>query len=133
MTPGRDTPHGGGYSLAPVLAAIGAYGGTVWTARSWASCPLGNDASNTIGLWMTTAAVWLSLTLLLLLLQLALRRLPLPGARVTSRLALLAGAAALTLLYRLGMDWPYHPPGGDCMEGYPLFPFTGKTGPSGAP
>ncbi|MFJ6543009.1 hypothetical protein ACIQMP_20500 [Streptomyces sp. NPDC091385] len=131
MTPGQSTRHGGGgYSLAPVLAALGAYGGTVWTARSWASCPLGNDASNHVGLWMTTAVVWLCLTLLLLLLQYALRRLPLPGGQW---LGLLTGALALTLLYRLGMDWPYHPPGGDCVEGYPLFPFTGKTGPGGAP
>ncbi len=36
---------------------------------------------------------------------------------------------ALTLLYRLGMGWPVHPPGGLCVEGYRLFPFTGKTGP----
>ncbi|WP_018544056.1 hypothetical protein [Streptomyces sp. LaPpAH-108] len=134
MTRERGTRHdGGGYSLAPVLAALGAYGGTVWTARSWASCPLGNDASNNVGLWMTTAAVWLCLTPLLLLLQLALRHLPLPGGSAATWLALLTGALALTLLYRLGMDWPHHPPGGDCLEGYPLFPFTGKTGPGAAP
>ncbi|MDQ0688867.1 hypothetical protein QFZ56_007830 [Streptomyces achromogenes] len=47
-------------------------------------------------------------------------------------LAPLAAVIALTLLYRFGMDWPYHPPGGQCTEGCLLFPFTGKTGPHSA-
>ncbi|MDQ0836033.1 hypothetical protein QF032_007877 [Streptomyces achromogenes] len=44
----------------------------------------------------------------------------------------LAAVIALTLLYRFGKDWPYHPPGGQCTEGCLLFPFTGKTGPHSA-
>ncbi|MFI9291760.1 hypothetical protein H4W23_02150 [Streptomyces gardneri] len=122
----------GWYLLAPALAAFGAYGGTVWTVRSWASCPLGNDASGNVGLLMTLTVVWLCMTLLLLLIQLAMRRWPIRGGRAAVWLAPLAAAAALTLLYRLGMDWPHHPPGGECMEGYPLFPFTGKPGPHSA-
>jgi hypothetical protein len=116
---------------APALAAAGVYGGTVWTVRSWASCPLGNDASNDIGLTLLMPVVWLCMTLLLLLLQLALRGW-LPGGRgrrAAKWLAPLMMVIALTLLYRLGMGWPVHPPGGLCVEGYPLFPFTGKTGP----
>ncbi|CAM5619981.1 hypothetical protein SNARM312S_06985 [Streptomyces narbonensis] len=81
---------------------------------------------------MTLPVVWLCMTLLLHLLQLALRRWPLRGGRAAMWLAPLAGVIALTLLYRIGMDWPYHPPGGRCMDGYPLFPFTGKTGPHSA-
>ena len=127
-----SAPGCGWYLMAPALAAVGVYGGTVWTVRSWASCPLGNDASNNIGLQMMMPVVWLCVTVLLLLLQLALRRWPLGSGRAVMWLAPLAGAVALTLLYRWGMGWPYHPPGGGCMEGYPLFPFTGKTGPSSA-
>lgn len=119
----------GWYVLAPALSAFGVYGGTVWTVRSWASCPLGNNVSNNIGLQMMMPVVWLCMTLLLLLLQAALRRWLLRGGRAAMWLAPLAAVIALTLLYRFGMGWPYHPPGGQCVEGYPLFPFTGKTGP----
>jgi hypothetical protein len=119
----------GGYLLAPVLASIGAYGGTAWTVRSWASCPLGNDAGNNVGLLMTLSVVWLCMTAVLLLLQLALRRRLLRGGRAAVWLAPVAAVIALTFLYRLGMDRPYHPAGGPCVEGCPLFPFTGKTGP----
>ncbi|MDX3799268.1 hypothetical protein [Streptomyces sp. AK04-3B] len=72
------------------------------------------------------------MTLLMLLTQLVLRRRPLPGGRAAMCLALLAAAVTLTLLYRFGMGWPGRPPEGECMEGYPLFPFTGKTGPHAA-
>ncbi|MEW2130387.1 hypothetical protein [Streptomyces sp. NPDC005435] len=134
MAAGSATRYGGGwYLLAPALAALGTYAGTFWTARSWSNCPLGNDAGNNLGLQLTMLAVWPCLTLLLLLLQLALQLRPLRGGLATAWLLLLTGAAVLTLLYRLGMDWPYDPPGGDCMDGYPLFPFTGKTGPGAAP
>jgi hypothetical protein len=117
------------YLLAPALSAVGVYGGTVWTVRSWADCPLGNNFSNNIGLQMMMPVVWLCMALLLLLTQLALRRWPLPGGRAIMWLALLGVAITLTLLYRFGMGWPYHPPEGQCVEGYPLFPFTGKAGP----
>lgn len=127
--PAATAPGCGWYALSPVLAAFGVCGATAWTARSWASCPLGNDASNTIGLTMTTCAVWLCVTLLLFLLQLALRRWPLPGGRAARWIAPAVAAVVLALLYRLGMDWPHFPPGGDCTDGFPLFPFTGKTGP----
>ncbi|MDQ0688690.1 hypothetical protein QFZ56_007653 [Streptomyces achromogenes] len=127
-----SAPGFGWYLLAPALAAFGAYGGTVWTVRSWASCPLGNDASGNVGLLMTLPVVWLCMTLLLLLLQLAQRRWLLRGGRAAMWLAPLAAVIALTLLYRFGMGWPYHPPGGQCTEGYPLFPFTGKAGPHSA-
>ncbi|MFJ2650401.1 hypothetical protein ACIO1C_27230 [Streptomyces sp. NPDC087420] len=128
---GSPTPSTGcgWYVLTPALAALGTYGATAWTIRSWASCPLGNDAGNNIGLQLLMPVVWLCMTLPLLLLQLALRRHPLRGGRATLWLVPLAAAVALTLLYRWGMDWPYHPPTGQCAEGYPLFPFTGKTGP----
>ncbi|MCP3766639.1 hypothetical protein [Streptomyces sp. MAR25Y5] len=116
--------------LAPALAAFGVYGGTAWTVRSWASCPLGNDASNNIGLQMMMPVVWICMTLLLLLLQLVLRRWPPRGGEAAMWIASLAAVIALTLLYRSGMGWPYHLPGGKCVEGYPIFPFTGKTGPS---
>lgn len=124
-----SVPGFGWYLLAPALAAFGAYGGTVWTVRSWANCPLGNDAGNNVGLLMTLPVVWLCMTLLPLPFQFALRRWPLRGGRAVMWLAPLSAVVALTLLYRLGMDWPYHPPGGQCAEGYPLFPFTGKAGP----
>ncbi|PJM93266.1 hypothetical protein CG719_24915 [Streptomyces sp. CB01373] len=78
---------------------------------------------------MMMPVVWLCMTLLLLLLQAALRRWLLRGGRAAMWLALLATSIALTLLYRFGMGWPHHPPGSQCVEGYPLFPFTGKTGP----
>ncbi|MFE7581516.1 hypothetical protein ACFU5Y_08120 [Streptomyces gardneri] len=81
---------------------------------------------------MTLLVVWLCMTLLLLLIQLAVRSWPFRGGRAAVWLAPIAAAVALTLLYRLGMDWPYQPPGGACMDGYPLFPFTGKTGPHSA-
>lgn len=124
-----SSPGCGWYVPAPVLSAFGVYGGTVWTIRSWASCPLGNNVSNSTGLRMMMPVLWLCMTLLLLLLQLALRRRPLRGGRAVMWLAPLVVVIALTLLYRFGMGWPYHPPGGPCVEGYPLFPFTGKTGP----
>lgn len=127
-----SAPGCGWYLLAPALSALGVYGGTVWTIRSWASCPLGNDASNNIGLQMLMPVVWLCMTLLLLLLQLSLRWWPRRGRRAAMWLAPLGFVVALTLLYRFGMGWPYHPPGGQCVEGYPLFPFTGKTGPHSA-
>jgi len=130
--PPVSAPGCGWYASAPVLSAVGVHGGTVWTVRSWADCPLGNDSSNNIGLQMMMPAVWLCMTLLVLLTQLALRRRPLPGGRATMCLALLGTVVTLTLLYRFGMGWPYHPPEGDCTEGYPLFPFTGKTGPHAA-
>ncbi|MER5198082.1 hypothetical protein ACWD3J_32455 [Streptomyces sp. NPDC002755] len=127
-----SAPGCGWYLLAPALAAFGVYGGTMWTIRSWADCPLGNDAGNNIGLQMMMPVVWLCMTLLLLLLQLALLRWPLRGGQAVMWLAPLTVAVALTLLYRFGMGWPYQPPGGQCVEGYPLFPFTGKTGPHSA-
>ncbi|MEU3604734.1 hypothetical protein AB0E83_04650 [Streptomyces sp. NPDC035033] len=122
-------PGCGAYAAAPVLAAAGAYAGTAWTARAWADCPLGNDAGGTVGLLVTMVGVWLCMTLLLLLLPLVWRRRPLRGGRAARWLVPLAAAVALTLLYRAGMGWPHHPPGGPCVEGYPLFPFTGGTGP----
>ncbi|MCD0482808.1 hypothetical protein LO771_10455 [Streptacidiphilus sp. ASG 303] len=122
----------GWYLLAPVVAAFGVYGGTVWTVRSWAGCPLGNDAGGTVGLQMTMSAVWLCTTLVLLLFQLALRRWPPRGGRAVLWLAPVAAGVGLALLYRWGMGWPYQPPGGPCTEGYPLFPFTGTTGPHSA-
>ncbi|MFJ6139040.1 hypothetical protein [Kitasatospora sp. NPDC092286] len=125
-----SAPGCGWYLLAPALSGVGVCVGTVWTVRSWAGCPLGNNFSNNIGLqMMTMPAVWLCMTLLLFLLQLALRRRPLPGGRATRWLAPFAAAVLLTLVYRIGMDWPYFPPDSACLEGYPLFPFTGKTGP----
>ncbi|MGQ4365046.1 hypothetical protein [Streptomyces sp. SAS_272] len=127
-----SAPGCGWYLAAPALSAVGVYGGTAWTVRSWADCPLGNDVSNDIGLQMTMPVVWLCMTLLMLLTQLVLRRRPLPGGRAAMCLALLAAAVTLTLLYRFGMGWPGRPPEGECMEGYPLFPFTGKTGPHAA-
>lgn len=127
-----SAPAGGWYLSAPALAAFGVYGGTMWTVRSWASCPLGNDAGNNIGLWMLMPVVWLCMTLLLLLFQCALRRWPLGGGQAVMWFAPLAMGIALTLLYRFGMGWPYHPPGSQCVGGYPLFPFTGKTGPHSA-
>lgn len=127
--PPVSAPGCGWYWMAGALAALGTYGGTVWTVRSWASCPLGNDASSNVGLNMLMPVVWVCMTLLLSLLPFALRRRPFRGARAVMWLAPLAAAIALTLLYRLGMEWPYHPPGGPCTDGYPLFPFTGKTGP----
>ncbi|MFF3715263.1 hypothetical protein [Streptomyces prasinus] len=127
-----SAPGRGWYMLAPASAALGVYGGTAWTIRSWASCPLGNDASNNIGLQMLMPVVWLCMTLLLFLLQLALRRWRPQGGVAAMWLVPLAAVIALTLLYRFGMGWPYHPPGGECVEGYPLFPFTGKTGPHSA-
>ncbi|MEU7022386.1 hypothetical protein ABZ990_17235 [Streptomyces sp. NPDC046203] len=123
----KDASTGcGGCAAAPVLAAVGTVAGTVWTVRSWADCPLGNSASNQLGLNMLIPVVWLCMTLLLILLQLALWRVHLPGGRPVAWLALLTGAVALTLLYRWGMGWPYTPSGGACLDGYPLFPFTGK-------
>lgn len=123
-----SAPGCGWYVSAPALAALGVYGGTAWTIRSWATCPLGNDASNNIGLQMMMPVVWLCMTLLLLPLPLTLRRRTLRGGQPLLWLVLLVAVVALTLLYRLGMGWPDHPPGGPCVESYPLFPFTGGTG-----
>lgn len=130
----RDEAHAtapgcGRYVTASALSAVGVYGGTVWTVRSWTDCPLGNNVSNTIGLHMMMPVVWLCMTLVALLVAGALRRWPLPGGRGTAWLALLGAVIALTLVYRFGMGWPHHPPDGPCVEGYPLFPFTGRTGP----
>ncbi|MBO1335471.1 hypothetical protein [Streptomyces sp. VRA16 Mangrove soil] len=122
-------PGCGRYALAPALAAVGAYGGTAWVVRSWASCPLGNDAGGNVGLKFLMLVMWCGLTVALLLLQLVLRRWPLPGGRAVAWLAPAAAALVLTLLYRWGMEWPRHTPGVPCTDGYPVFPFTGKTGP----
>ncbi|MFF2524158.1 hypothetical protein [Streptomyces liangshanensis] len=123
------SPGCGWYALTPALAAFGVYGATVWTARSWASCPLGNDASNAIGLQLLMPVMWICVTLPVLLLQLALSRWALRGGRVVMWLVPCVAVVVLALLYRWGMGWPYHPPDGRCAEGYPLFPFTGTTGP----
>ncbi|MFF0739310.1 hypothetical protein ACFYVL_02820 [Streptomyces sp. NPDC004111] len=124
-----SAPGCGGYVLAAFLATIGSFAGTVWTIHSWADCPLGNDAGGNLGLHALLLVMWLCMTLLLALLQFVIQRWPLPGGRATRWLVLLVGAVALTLLYRVGMDWPYYPAAGPCVDGYPLFPFTGKTGP----
>ncbi|MDX3094304.1 hypothetical protein PV703_26695 [Streptomyces sp. ME01-24h] len=114
---------------AGALCAVGAYAGTVWVARSWQDCPLGNDASNSLGLNPLVHAAWFGMLLLLVPLGLVPRRWPLPGGDATARLALFAAVGALTPLYRAGMEWPSFPPDRSCTDGFPVFPFTGKTGP----
>ncbi|MFJ3234666.1 hypothetical protein [Streptomyces sp. NPDC086787] len=114
----------GWYPVSPSLAAVGVLAGTRWTVRAWDDCPLGNNVSNEIGLrFVTVPAVWLSMSAVLVLLQVGLRRRPLPGGQVTRRLVLVLVAVALTVLYRVGMGWPLQSHG-DCFEGYPLFPFA---------
>ncbi|WP_405458836.1 hypothetical protein OG786_17085 [Streptomyces sp. NBC_00101] len=125
-------PGCGGYPVAHLAAAAGVYAATVRVAEAWEECPLGNDASGNAGLTVTMTAVWFCVALLLGLLQLTLRRWPLPGGRPVRWIAPLVAAVALPVLYRAGMEWPYHPPGGDCLDGFPVFPFTGKTGPYSA-
>ncbi|MGV9268829.1 hypothetical protein ACWDRR_29655 [Kitasatospora sp. NPDC003701] len=118
------------YLLAPALASVGVIVGTWLTVQAWNDCLLGNNFSNNIGLQFgTMPAVWLAMTIVLVLLQAALRRHPLPGGQAVNWLAPVLTAVALTALYRAGMDWPYFQPDGRCFEGYPLFPFTGKSGP----
>ncbi|MFF1902510.1 hypothetical protein [Kitasatospora sp. NPDC058218] len=120
----------GRYLLAPALASVGVIVGTWLTVQAWNDCLLGNNFSNNIGLQFgTMPAVWLAMTIVLVLLQAALRRHPLPGGQAVNWLAPVFTAVALTALYRAGMDWPYFQPDGRCFEGYPLFPFTGKSGP----
>ncbi|MFF7211102.1 hypothetical protein ACFZAU_11255 [Streptomyces sp. NPDC008238] len=125
----EPAPGCGWYLAGGVLSAAGVFASTVWVAGSWQSCPLGNDASNTIGLKLLMPVAWLCMLLLLVPLGLALRGWPPPGGGATAGLALVTAVLALTLLYRVGMEWPSHPPDRPCMDGYPLFPFTGKTGP----
>ncbi|MEU8790780.1 hypothetical protein [Streptomyces sp. NPDC048643] len=126
-------PAGGpGCAWYLLLSALGVYGGTAWTVRSWADCPLGNDKSNNIGLRMMTPLVWLCLTSLVFLLQLPLRTRRVRGGWAALWLSPVVTVVVLTLVYRLGMGWPRRPTDGPCTEGYPIFPFTGVTGPRSA-
>ncbi|MEU4091199.1 hypothetical protein [Streptomyces sp. NPDC026673] len=127
--PGRETVDWAGcgeYLFSPAIAAVGAFIGTWWTVRGWDDCPLGNNVSNDIGLqYMTMPAVWLSMTVVLVLVHAGLRRRPRSGGFADRRLALILLAVALTVLYRVGMGLPHVSPDDGCYEGYPLFPFIG--------
>lgn len=122
-------PGCGWHMAAGALCAVGVYVATGWVARSWRDCPLGNDAINNLGLNLLMPVAWFCMFLLLVPLGLVLRRWPLPGGGATAWLALFVAVGALTLLYRVGMEWPSFPADRPCMDGFPVFPFTGKTGP----
>lgn len=127
--PGRasaDAAGCGEYLLSPAVAAVGAFAGTRWTARGWDGCPLGNNVGNAIGLqYMTMPAVWLSMSVVLVLVHAGLRRRPRGGGPADRRIVLILLAVALTVLYRVGMGLPDLSPDGGCYESYPLFPFVG--------
>lgn len=114
---------------AAALAVVGTYAGTVWTVRDWAVCPLGNDAGAGFGLTFGTAPrVFVVMTFLLVVVQIGLRALVLPFRAVSAVqwLVPVAAGVALTVLYRVGMQWPAHLPDGSCFEGYPSMPFGTK-------
>ncbi|MFG1810424.1 hypothetical protein [Streptomyces sp. NPDC049040] len=120
------------FARAPVFAAVGTYVGTVLTERAWADCPLGVDASSGVGLVMgTMPAVWVLMTVAMLVTQLSLWALALPAPAVRCVLWLLPLAAVVffTAVYRTGMQSPVVQPDGTCYEGYPPWPFQPKYHP----
>ncbi|MGW6915634.1 hypothetical protein ACWGB8_17715 [Kitasatospora sp. NPDC054939] len=105
--------------------------GTSWTVQAWADCPLGNDAAANLSLTVfTVPMVWLLMTVLLAVIHLRLRATTDAGEWPFRAFVLVLAALVLMVLYRGGMSSPLPiEPGGTCMEGWPVFPFTGKPGP----
>ncbi|MFE7563784.1 hypothetical protein [Kitasatospora sp. NPDC057500] len=125
---GRE--HGGGtgagpgwFLTGPLLTAAGTVAGTALTASVWNErCPSGVEPPHRFALAVITMpAVWFTMTVALVLLQLPLRRAP-----AGVRWCFLGGTAVLlTALYVVGMGRPPSVPPDDCHESWPLFPFAG--------
>jgi hypothetical protein len=116
---------------APLFAAVGAYVGTVLTARAWVDCPAGNDAGGNFALNGLMVEMFFLMTACLLLAQVSwwALTLPVPVLHCLQWLVPLVAAVALTVLYRIGMQSPVIHPDGSCWQGYPPFPFQPKPGP----
>lgn len=116
---------------APAFAAVGSYTGTCLTVRAWAACPLGNDAEDGLGLTMTMVTVFALMTMTLLVTQYLLwaAAMPVPALRCLRWVAPVCAAVVLTMVYRAGMGSPDLPVHGDCVQGYPPFPFEPRPTP----